>query len=44
MALNLEQDNVGVVIFGNDRAIRQGDLVERTRQIIDVFVGDGFAW
>jgi F-type H+-transporting ATPase subunit alpha len=41
MALNLEQDNVGVVIFGNDRAIRQGDLVERTRQIIDVFVGDG---
>jgi len=40
MALNLERENVGVVIFGNDRAIRQGDIVERTTQIIDVPVGD----
>ena len=36
MALNLERENVGVVIFGNDRAIKQGDIVERTTQIIDV--------
>jgi len=41
MALNLEKDNVGVVIFGNDRAIKQGELVKRTRQIIDVAVGEG---
>jgi len=40
MALNLERENVGVVIFGNDRAIKQGDIVERTTQIIDVPVGD----
>jgi proton translocating ATP synthase F1 alpha subunit len=41
MALNLERDNIGVVIFGNDRSIKQGDLVQRTKQIIDVPVGDG---
>lgn len=41
MALNLERDNIGVVIFGNDRSINQGDLVQRTKQIIDVPVGDG---
>jgi len=41
MALNLEKDNVGVVIFGNDRAIKQGELVKRTRQIIDVSIGEG---
>jgi len=40
MALNLERENVGVVVFGNDRAIKQGDIVERTTQIIDVPVGD----
>jgi len=39
MALNLERENVGVVVFGNDRAIKQGDVVERTRQIMDVPVG-----
>jgi len=41
MALNLERDNVGVVVFGNDRSIRQGDLVQRTQQIVDVPIGDG---
>jgi len=41
MALNLEKDNVGVVIFGNDRAIKQGAMVRRTRRIIDVSVGEG---
>ncbi|MBV9653770.1 MAG: F0F1 ATP synthase subunit alpha [Acetobacteraceae bacterium] len=41
MALNLETDNVGVVIFGDDRAIREGDTVTRTGSIVDVPVGDG---
>jgi len=39
MALNLETDNVGVVIFGDDRAIREGDTVSRTGRIVDVPVG-----
>ena len=39
MALNLENDNVGVVIFGNDRAIKEGDIVKRTGAIVDVPVG-----
>ena len=41
MALNLEQDNVGAVIFGDDTAIREGDTVNRTGQIVDVPVGKG---
>lgn len=41
MALNLEADNVGVVIFGDDRAIREGDTVSRTGRIVDVPVGKG---
>ncbi|MFV0361274.1 F0F1 ATP synthase subunit alpha [Tropicimonas sp.] len=41
MALNLEVDNVGVVIFGSDRDIKEGDTVKRTRAIVDVPVGDG---
>ena len=41
MALNLEEDNVGVVIFGDDRTIREGDLVKRTGAIVDVPVGKG---
>jgi F-type H+/Na+-transporting ATPase subunit alpha len=41
MALNLEMDNVGVVIFGDDRQIREGDTVTRTGQIVDVPVGKG---
>jgi F-type H+-transporting ATPase subunit alpha len=41
MALNLETDNVGVVIFGDDRTIREGDLVKRTGAIVDVPVGKG---
>jgi F-type H+-transporting ATPase subunit alpha len=40
MALNLEADNVGVVIFGDDRQIREGDTVSRTGEIVDVPVGD----
>ncbi len=41
MALNLETDNVGVVIFGDDRGIREGDTVARTGRIVDVPVGKG---
>lgn len=40
MALNLEPDNVGVVVFGNDKLIREGDIVKRTGAIVDVPVGD----
>ena len=40
MALNLEADNVGVVIFGSDRDIKEGDVVKRTKSIVDVPVGD----
>jgi F-type H+-transporting ATPase subunit alpha len=39
MTLNLESDNVGVVIFGSDRDIGEGDVVKRTRSIVDVPVG-----
>lgn len=39
MALNLEHDNVGVVLFGEDRNIREGDIVKRTGRIVDVPVG-----
>jgi F-type H+-transporting ATPase subunit alpha len=41
MALNLETDNVGVVIFGDDRYIKEGDTVKRTGTIVDVPVGRG---
>ncbi|MBS3850237.1 F0F1 ATP synthase subunit alpha [Devosia sp. J2-20] len=41
MALNLETDNVGVVIFGNDRSIKEGDVVKRTGSIVDTPVGMG---
>jgi F-type H+/Na+-transporting ATPase subunit alpha len=41
MALNLELDNVGVVIFGDDRQIREGDTVTRTGSIVDVPTGKG---
>ncbi|MEP0519487.1 MAG: F0F1 ATP synthase subunit alpha [Hyphomicrobiales bacterium] len=41
MALNLETDNVGVVIFGSDRDIKEGDTVKRTGAIVDVPVGKG---
>jgi F-type H+-transporting ATPase subunit alpha len=41
MVLNLETDNVGVVIFGDDRSIKEGDTVKRTRSIVDVPVGKG---
>jgi F-type H+-transporting ATPase subunit alpha len=40
MALNLEVDNVGIVIFGDDRDIKEGDIVKRTRSIVDVPAGD----
>ncbi|MDT8856782.1 F0F1 ATP synthase subunit alpha [Paracoccaceae bacterium Fryx2] len=40
MALNLEVDNVGVVIFGDDRSIKEGDTVKRTKSIVDVPAGD----
>src|SRR5215470_14390395 len=41
MALNLEVDNVGVVVFGTDRDIKEGDTVKRTGAIVDVPVGKG---
>ena len=41
MALNLEADNVGVVIFGDDRTIKEGDTVKRTGAIVEVPVGKG---
>ncbi len=41
MALNLEADNVGVVIFGDDRSIKEGDTVKRTGYIVEVPVGKG---
>jgi len=40
MSLNLEPDNVGVVVFGNDKLIREGDIVKRTGAIVDAPVGD----
>ncbi len=40
MALNLEVDNVGIVIFGDDRSIKEGDIVKRTKSIVDVPAGD----
>ncbi len=40
MALNLEADNVGCVIFGSDRDIKEGDVVKRTNSIVDVPAGD----
>jgi F-type H+-transporting ATPase subunit alpha len=39
MALNLETDNVGIVVFGDDRSIREGDTVTRTGTIVDVPIG-----
>ena len=41
MALNLETDNVGVVIFGDDRGINEGDVVRRTSSIVDAPIGKG---
>ena len=40
MALNLESDNVGIVIFGSDRDIKEGDVVKRTQTIVSVPIGD----
>ncbi|MEC8877103.1 MAG: F0F1 ATP synthase subunit alpha, partial [Pseudomonadota bacterium] len=41
MALNLETDNVGIVIFGDDRGIKEGDIVKRTGSIVEVPTGKG---
>ena len=41
MALNLEQDNVGIVVFGDDREIKEGDIVRRTGTIVEVPTGKG---
>src|ERR1051325_9600678 len=41
MALNLETDNVGIVIFGEDREIKEGQTVKRPRAIVDVPIGKG---
>ena len=42
MALNLEEDNVGVVVLGSDRAIKEGDIVRPTGEVAEVPVGEGF--
>jgi len=39
MALNLEEDNVGVVLFGDSRLVQEGDIVKRTRRVVEVGVG-----
>ena len=39
--MNLENDNVGVVIFGDDRSIKEGDTVKRTGAIVEVPIGKG---
>ncbi|MCD7453559.1 hypothetical protein HAX54_021356 [Datura stramonium] len=39
IALNLENENVGIVVFGSDIAIKEGDLVKRTGSIVDVLAG-----
>ena len=46
MALNLEVDNVGIVVFGENRAIKEGDTVKRTGSIVEVPIGKGLlgAW
>jgi F-type H+/Na+-transporting ATPase subunit alpha len=41
MALNLQEDNVGIVLFGDDRDIKEGDIVKRTKSIVEVPVGKG---
>ena len=41
MALNLTTDSVGIVLFGDDRGVREGDVVKRTGDIVDVPVGEG---
>lgn len=40
MALNLEEDNVGVVLFGSDQEVKEGDVVKRTKSIVSVPVGE----
>ena len=40
MALNLETDNVGIVVLGNDREIMEGDVVKRMGSIVDVPIGE----
>jgi len=40
MSLNLETDNVGIVVLGNDRDIQEGDVVRRTGAIVDVPIGE----
>jgi F-type H+-transporting ATPase subunit alpha len=42
LALNLERDTVGAVLFGDDRLVKEGDLVKRTGRVADVPVGEGF--
>ena len=39
MALNLETDQAGIVVFGNDKLIKEGDVVKRTGAIVDVPIG-----
>src|ERR1017187_681021 len=41
LVLNLEKDNVGIALFGDDSLIKEGDIVKRTKRIFEVPVGDG---
>ena len=41
MALNLEEDNVGLVLFGESRKVKEGDLAKRTERVVEVPVGEG---
>jgi F-type H+-transporting ATPase subunit alpha len=41
MVFNLEEDNVGVILFGEDTLIKEGDVVKRTKRVVEVSVGDG---
>ena len=44
MALNLEEDNVGLVLFGESRLVKEGDLAKRTGRVVEVPVGDAMLW
>ena len=44
MALNLEEDNVGLVLFGESRLVKEGDLAKRTGRVVEVPVGEGMLW
>ena len=42
--LNLEQDNVGCVLLGDEKGIKEGDIVKRTGKVVEVPVGEAYNW